>query len=274
MVCALVLVSGGLLATVIYVQFSMSIGGEAEQVMVRELRRAVTSAAAHLDGDLLERVYRSGATGSAEYASLQQQLRSVQREYELTTDIYTLHLDGEATRFGLTCKDSPLMGGGYILKDEMKPVFDGAPLGQTGVYQDAHGWWLSAYAPIRNSAGRVVALVEADHDLVPYISATRARAMRAALVASLLGLLVAIPLGVYLSRRLVGPLRALTATAERISQGELVDVVVAPGASDEVRSLADSFNRAVVSIRFYSGSYRETESVDDTAAPVSVRSGP
>lgn len=254
--------SGIISGVFLYEDFAGRIGGEVEQHLTRDLRMAVSDASSRLDGEALLAVYESRSVGGAAYSQLQAALRDVQRDHDLTTDVYTLHLHGRRTRFGITAKPTPLLGQEYTLRDEMKSVFDGASFASTGVYHDESGWWISAYAPVRGRDGRVVALVEADHDLTPYVREVRARLVRAAVVSFGIGLAIALPVTLALSRRLVHPLRKLTTAAERISQGDVEDIDLdldldAPG---EVGRLAESFGRAIVAIRYYVSRLREFES--------------
>lgn len=254
--------------TWMYFDFTNAIGGRVEAQLTRQLQTTVEDTAKHLDGAKLEQLYDARDTTSADYAELQAVLRAMQKTHGLSTDIYTLHRDNNQTRFGLTAKDTPLMGEVYELKAEMLPVFAGADTGQTGVYEDDHGWWISAYAPVRGPGDEVVGIVEADFDLLPFVRDTRERTTRSVLLALAVVVVLGFPIYLFMGWRLVRPLKELAAQAEKISQGEVSDVQPNRQAAGEVGLLAESFERAVVAIRYYMQRLRELESGDDDTGSI------
>ncbi len=273
LVVGMALVAGLVSGLTLYRDFAGRVGGRIEAALTADLGMAAAAAAEGLDGDVLRSVYESRSVDAAGYGELQAALRGVQKEHGLTTDVYTLHLDGNTTRFGVTAKPDPLLGRPYRLTDEMRPVFRGALSGHTGVYRDENGWWISAYAPVRDREGHVVALVEADHELTPYIEDVRGRLVRGLLISFGLGLGIAVPISLSLSRRIVRPLRRLTEAAERISQGDVENVQLNLKAGGEVGRLAESFERAIVSIRYYVDRVHSLESSEGTGGNPPSRDG-
>lgn len=197
------LVLMGVVATLwLHEELSAGIGPRLERRLQQDLHNVVREGAARLDGSLVRAAVGAGDPGAPAYVDQQAVLRSVQERFGLDSDIYTLHLDQDGPLVGLTSKDAPLLGERDTLRPDMVPVFQGADAGHTGVYEDEHGWWISAYAPIR--AGHdIVGIVGADVSIGPYIEESRARVMRSVVVALLLGLLVALPVVVIVSLWLV-----------------------------------------------------------------------
>lgn len=246
---ALVGAVGVLVAVVLYFQFSGRIGGEVEQLLGRQLSAVVEVAAQKLDGDKVREVYRSHSFDDENYRAVQAALRGVRSSFRLSTDLYTLHREGERTRFGITCKDEPLLGDGYDLNPAMRKAFEGSGVTTSGVYHDKSGWWISAYAPVRDAAGNVVALIEADHQLDPYVNETRARVVRgAALALGVAWVLVAL-VGSVLARRMVKPLATLRKSAEQLAGGQLEGLELDVGSGDEVGQLADALAKVAAAMK-------------------------
>jgi signal transduction histidine kinase len=65
---------------------------------------------------------------------------------------------------------------------------------------------------------------------------------RGLLLAVLAGLGAALAMTFVVTRRIVGPIAAMTAAAARMRRGELAQRVSVPGSGDEIAKLADSFN--------------------------------
>jgi signal transduction histidine kinase/DNA-binding response OmpR family regulator len=110
-----------------------------------------------------------------------------------------------------------------------------------GLYADQHGLWVSAATPIRNAAGEVVAILQADRPVNFFYQKAREGAtavLGGAAISSLLGAL----LSLAVARSLVSPIERLAEGARLLGEGQFehrVQVV----RSDEIGELARSFNR-------------------------------
>ena len=87
-----------------------------------------------------------------------------------------------------------------------------------------------------------VALSRAD------LEATRNEVLRAFLLLAASGALLALVLGVLLSRRITRPVEALTQAAQALGQGRL-DASVSTRAAGELKTLVDTFNRMMADLR-------------------------
>lgn len=121
-----------------------------------------------------------------------------------------------------------------------------------GNYAKAFDAAVAAYDAI---AQDIFLLSDASHDLealiekaVPEKEAFSVRSGQVALGVGLVSLVVSLWLAYVMARRIVKPVRDLQSTAERIAGGELL-ANVSVNTNDEIRSLADSFNVMVESIR-------------------------
>ena len=152
-----------------------------DRVKAREqanLNGLVKTLAGQIDGDMHEALMNEyqgkDAISSNEqdprYAKLQALLHSAQVSNGLATDIYTL-----IRREGLNA--SNLQDGCSFLITSSNPYFRhlytppaiiAEKFNEGGLidpYESANGTWISAFAPIKNSEGKVIAVVEADQEL-------------------------------------------------------------------------------------------------------------
>ena len=111
----------------------------------------------------------------------------------------------------------------------------------TKIEEDEWGKTLSGYAPIRDAAGRPIALLGVDVDAQDIYSMQRRVTVRT-LIILLVGIVLASILGFLISSRVVEPVQQLIAGAAYIGQGNLHYQVHVQG-SDEIAQLANAFNQ-------------------------------
>ena len=108
------------------------------------------------------------------YQNIQQQLAEIQKVNDLPTAIYTLTYDSVSSvfYFGVNSTDKPYYRHVYDHYPEnlMSRYEKGGVL---DVYEDKNGIWLSAFAPIKNSSGKTVAIVQADNKFEPFLKEAR-----------------------------------------------------------------------------------------------------
>ena len=109
----------------------------------------------------------------------------------------------------------------------------------TGVYADSLGLWISAAAPIRNSRGEIVAIVQADRPVAHFYRQARTESMYMVVVA-----LVSLAIASLLAGCINGiakPVHELVTATQRLAKGEL-QRRVALHRSDELGDLGASIN--------------------------------
>ncbi len=187
----------GRLALVLIVVGTVAHGGflfqlrelEREQVvrMVGErLEAQARSLAARIDGNSHEALasvhadqdaVTSWAEGPPEALSLHHIAQQEALALDLATATYTLRLrpeardavvaepdreHPEAMSFVITSAENPYWHHPYEYRPAMKNTLLYGEPAVSDLYSDGHGAWLSAYAPVTNGAGEVVALLEMD----------------------------------------------------------------------------------------------------------------
>ncbi|NOS93613.1 MAG: HAMP domain-containing histidine kinase, partial [Cyclobacteriaceae bacterium] len=129
------------------------------------------------------------------YKALHLLLRRIKEVNQLETPLYTIvFFPTDSTfRFIVTSSDKPYYRHAYT--NYPKALLSNWETGGTlDSYRDENGQWLSAFAPVRNSAGKVVALLEADENFEAFAMRARNELWRNTLLSTLL----VIPFGLLL----------------------------------------------------------------------------
>lgn len=243
-----------LLAALIYYRHAK---GSLEEHLGHELLAVVNSTAPMIDGDVLPFI-RAGANGEIQG----------REEFEETRRV----LDKVATANGLVSSGSPV----YILRVAsprdlefvvmthadtagrwfvgnriaIEPHHRQALAGRSAasrVYEDQHGLWISAAAPVWNSKGAMTAIVQADRP-VNFFYAKAREEMLPVGAAALLTLLAASALAALMARSLAKPVQDLVAATEHLAAGQL-DHLVELKRNDELGDLGASINHMASQIR-------------------------
>jgi len=160
---------------------------QAEQLTLDALRNAAWTAAQQIDGDAHRRLaarYKKrdailATHDDADYAIIHKQLSKVYEALALSSPVYT-YVPCPAGRastheFVVTSSAEPYFRHSFTSLTKSQQKDFGSP-GELGVYEDEYGSWLSAFAPVHDSTGEVVAMVQVDEPFDLFIATARARA--------------------------------------------------------------------------------------------------
>jgi signal transduction histidine kinase len=223
-----------------------------QEYLGMSLQNIARTGALFLDGDAHQRVVATRDRSSPEYRQLRQTLERIRRENQLAEDVYTLEPVSETlTRFIVITNDSTRVGEEYRLSPETIPLVqrvlqEGASL-YSPIYTNQHGRWLTAFAPIRDGQGQVVAVLDVDYRADVFWQELRA-IRRRILRFSLAGALVALVAGLWYARRIARPLEGMVLQARGVAQGDFTRRLPMTGAQ-EVADLAESLNRMAAQLQ-------------------------
>lgn len=217
--------------------------------MQQQLQAVAATAALQLDGDLHARIRDEGDLHGAEFRSLRDQLREVAAANpDLHPEhIYTFRRQGDAVGFVVFTHDDdaphrPRIGEHYALQPGMLSVFQDGQQVVRDLYSDEHGEWISAYAPILDSAGRVTGLLEVDLASEEYFRRFNAMTHVMILVALLAVALSTILGWLVLAHLVIRPLQAIHGGMTALSRQDFSHRVrLATG--DEFEELGETVNR-------------------------------
>jgi len=247
--------TNGLLLAVCYSQAERMLR---QQIATTALSIAAT-AAALVDGDAHQQLQGRADEETPAYRALEQTLRKV-RDANRRTDVrvkyvYSIIEDPRVAGKLLFAVDAEEAGAdksqlgdayNYRGREVLATKLDEFQI-QPEFVRDEWGIWLSVNAPVRNTAGEVVAALGVDID-----AADVEAQLRSLLMSGLLGLsgsiLVATLLGVYLSRRVSQPLKAVHEAVTAVGAGKL-DTRLELNSRDEFGVVGAAINEMIAGLK-------------------------
>ncbi len=178
-----------------------------------------------LDGDLHQRVVTEGGKDTPAHEKIRSQLLQIEKTNQLRDRVYTLvDVKGDKAKFAVFSRGEESIGKHYSLARETQPILhqvlkEGKPA-YTDIYTNVHGTWITAFAPIQNTAGEIVATLEVDYRVDVYLEQLRT-IMLWLYINSLAGAMLALVAGVILARQITRPVGQLSRMARRVVEGDL-----------------------------------------------------
>jgi HAMP domain-containing protein len=197
-----------------------------------------------VDGDLHQAVVEAGRNDTEAYATLRAHLERIRTTNRLGDPVYTLsHVEGGRARFAAISHGQEPVGKEYVLVPAIQPILHRVLAEGTSEYTDIywneHGTWITAFAPIKNAAGKTVAALDVDFRADVYL-AELAGVRRRLYLYSLAAAVLALGAGLLLARRITHPLAQLTTLARNVVEGNL-GTRVRIAARDEIGMLGNVF---------------------------------
>ena len=248
-------------------------GRDASGLLFRQIQERVlsvaTTAALLVDGDQHERIRTPADQGLPDYGQIEAVLRRI-REANAAGDlpaafIYTMRPDPAQPGRWRYVVDAQESGGAKskvgdpveFESTDTRGISLEVPRAESAFAKDQFGTWLSANAPIRDSAGRAVGVLGVDVDSRRVLAEQR-RLLTAGAGALAVSLLVALLLALALTRWVTAPLGALRTAVESIARGELETRVA-------VRT-QDEFGEVGTAVNVMAGALRERETLKGALA--------
>ncbi len=175
------------LAVALRVQAYRQIRDQAERLTLHHLRATAHLASAMLDGDAVAALHaeypRRDGIGSnyqdPRYTAVHARLAEIARGAQLTSPIYLFVPTADRGEMELTATSAgePYWRHRYKVSPQLAELPFGTP-GELGTYRDHFGRWLSAFAPVYDSRGEVVAMVQADEQFDVFSAKASAAALK------------------------------------------------------------------------------------------------
>jgi putative nucleotidyltransferase with HDIG domain len=233
--------------------YEYSLNSQFNQIRER-LLVIVRNAAISVDVDALMRVplVRQG-TNSQEYKLVSGQLDKIKQINPSLEYVYTLTKTDKPGIWKFIVDPNPSVeqenvkwstaypGDEYNASrfPEMLQAYQG-PTVDSKMTIDEWGVTLSGYAPLYNKEGKVAAILGVDINADRVYAMQKTVKLRAILVL-LVGVVISVILGYFISRSVVKPVKILVEGTRRIASGDLGYKVEIKG-EDEIKELATSFN--------------------------------
>ena len=186
------------------------------------------------------------------YQHLIESLRRVKEENGLNY-IYTFTQSPDPTKvtfiLDTDTKEPAKIGEEYEMDDDLKAAFEGTPTYAKEFFTDEWGTFLSAYTPIYDEKGKVIAILGADIS-AENVFKLQANLRNRILLAILPGLIVGILISFLLANFITRPLLQLTAIFQEMAErgGDLTQRTNI-SRKDEIGKLSDSANKILGTIQ-------------------------
>ncbi len=131
------------------------------------------------------------------------------------TDLFALYDPESAVKFGESCYNDPGCGD---LSVNLQAL-NGEVVLEKEIYTDKWGSWLSAYAPVKNSAGEIVAGLGIDFE-ADYVNQVQQAVSKTVTLVSIVAYLILFLMVYLASITFTRPIISLTRAAERIGEGD------------------------------------------------------
>jgi putative nucleotidyltransferase with HDIG domain len=221
-----------------------------------QLKAIAQTAALLIDADRLQQVpLNKDGIHTSSYDYVEDQLKKIKVANPQIKYIYTLKkVDSSNVWRFLVDADPEGAGGNHSYPGDMYDAgrfpqmlrgYD-QPSADKKIETDEWGSTLSGYAPIRDAMGQPVAVLGVDID-AGNVYAIYHHVLREALVILLVGIILAIILGLLISSNVVGSVNELITGTRYIADGNLHHRVEISG-QDEISELANSFNNMAQSL--------------------------
>ncbi len=213
-----------------------------ETSLRRELTQSVATGAFLLDGARAEAL--SGAASSPAETDVDREFRFLKSTNREVARVYVMTRSPRGAPRLLKGMDVPaeMMITPQAWASLQASLDRGVPV-STGVYEDSEGQWLSAFYPVRDRRGHVVAVLGADSRAADLRLQDREK-LRSTLLSASAAAMVAVVLSLLLARGVTQPLKLVAQSTSEIASGKL-NVCLHMPRRDEIGELADSFNQMV-----------------------------
>ena len=203
-----------------------------------------------VDPGLHREIEATRTQNSDAYRRLRAALAAIQDENRIVTPLYTLtdfDAAGRQARFMVTSRGPGLPGERYplvpALLEPLGRAFREGFATHTDIYRNQSGTWITAFAPIRDTGGRVFAVLDVDYPVEVYL-AELAAVRRRFYLHALAGAVLALAAGILIARRITRPVTQLSELARRVVEGDLT-ARASVAARDEIGMLGNVFHLMV-----------------------------
>lgn len=207
-----------------------------------DAKNIAVEAVGAIDGDKLEKVIKNQSMDSDEYKEIEQEMIKFKSDNNIRY-FYTLTKDAEDSTYivvDAALADKSELGEEYDLEDEMKTAFEGTPSFDTEPTEDEYGTFISGYAPIKNSSGKIVAIVGVDKDVASFLY-IRTRIITDSIIASVLILILSVISSIIFSKKITSNVNKIKDILNAMKQGDLT-VSLSVSSKDELQTIAEEIN--------------------------------
>lgn len=212
-----------------------------EMQLKDKAKQSVTESINVIDKDKVEKIIKDKSNKSKEYSELLNSMITFKAKKDIKNFYVYVKKDDKMAQFLLDASPEPSdYMEDYEMVDEMKTAFDGKILVDNEPYTDKWGTYVSAYAPIKNSSGQVIASIGVDEDI-----STFQNIKKSFLIISILEIAVAIIISLVsvwlFSKKLKYSINIIERKLLNMSEGDLQGDIQLK-TKDEIAQIANFLN--------------------------------
>lgn len=225
-----------------------------------------------IESDKLLKVMELGTMDSPEYLEVQSEMLRFKADKDVKF-FYTLVMKGDKTSFVVDASltEAADLGEEYIINDQMLDAFKGVTSVTPKPYTDEFGTFISAYAPIKDREGKVIAIAVVDQDMskLMYI---KEKLIFGSVVLGLMVMLISMAVSILFSRNINVGIKKIRLFLSRMAEGDMTEELVIKS-RDEFKQIAEDINKMRDNTTAMLSSVRTTsEGVNDYSHTLSATS--
>lgn len=210
--------------------------------MQQNARSYVQEAESIIDVDKLNNVINNESINSTEYKEIREAMIRWKNDKDVTY-IYTLSKGENKAHFIVdgSIVNSDAIGEEYPLEDEMKDAFNGQVAVNKKPIKDDLGTFISAYAPVKDSSGNIIAIVGIDKEVSEYVS-IKNKILLDVIIAAIIIMCLSIVISISFSKKLSGNVNSIKDNLRKMADGDLTEELEIKS-NDEFEVIAKEINR-------------------------------
>lgn len=206
----------------------------------KDVEMSANEAVKFIDVQKLEAVLENKSMDSQEYKDVQRGLIDFKSSVEVRYAYTMMKQDSNNIQFLVdgTMQDPSELGEKYDAEKALLDAFDGETLSNDKPITDEYGTFISAFAPIKNSSGEIIAIVGIDKS-VEIFEYMKIALIALVIILSIVALIISTLISRIFSRKLVTNVRQITKNLDKMAMGDLT-VSFAVNSKDEIQTIAES----------------------------------
>jgi methyl-accepting chemotaxis protein len=235
MVLVIVVISMGILTIGINVVFN-----NAFSKIRGDVESSAQEAVKFIDVQKLEAVLKNKSMDSEEYKEIQRGLIDFKGSKEVKYAYTMMKQDGNDVQYLVdgTLQDTIKLGKKYDAEKAILEAFDGKYSSDDKPTKDEEGTFISAYAPIKNSAGEIIAIVGIDKG-VEIFEYMKIALIVLVIIVTMITLIISTLISMNFSRKILLNVRKITGSLDEMAMGDLT-VSIEVNSKDEIQTIAES----------------------------------
>lgn len=205
-----------------------------------DVESSANQAVKFIDVQKLGEVLKNKSMESGEYKEIQRELIDFKSTQEVRYAYTMMKQDGNNVQFLVdgTMQDPSELGEKYDPEKAILEAFDGKLSSNDKPVKDKYGTFISAFAPIKNSSGEIIAIVGVDKS-VEIFQNMKTALIVLVIILAIVTLITSILISMIFSRKLVSNVREITGNLDEMAMGDLT-VSIKVNSKDEIQTIAES----------------------------------